>query len=793
MNPGEAERIGLNLDEAAKIVKNFENPTIDEEESLMFRAGNVNTTARDEYDERVRTKKFNPKKPGEKIPSKGTNYSGQLNEAYLDSMRALKVLQEAVSHETGRPIEDHENAYINENAMSSRNKTEEEAYARDYFEPLCKTVADVLEGKEERYRGLLDYILAKHGLERNALMRTKAIARGMTQATADKTDFAGLTALTGEKDVADAEAAAQQMVDDYEDAFDTSELWARINAATGATLRRRYTSGLLSRDMYEQIRDQYQYYIPLKGWAETTAADIYEYAADGYGLSSALMTAYGRKSVADDPLATIMTDAQRTIMEANRNEMKQKLLNLALNHRTSLLSVGKQWYVRQADGSWKEDDTLIIPPDADADTVDALVKQHEADMEALAQQGDAHTRRAKLKLGMNQKSVDETQHLVRVKRNGTTYCIYVCGDPRAARAVNGTLNPDEGKETRTKKAMQDVKNFMSRAFTSWNPEFVVGNLSRDLMFSGTAVLVKEDGEYAKAYTKNVSKILAKAMIPRLLYKWEHGTLSDNVETERLFKEFLMHGGETGFTQLSTVEKTKKQMQRFLKEAQGGASMLPKRAWRGFWNGDDPEWTKAYKGTSPLLVDITRMLSEAGATTDEYGVKEYPKHWYTGDINPAIVEHLLEGYFGGLGKTVNGAGKTLSMLWDEDARELRNVPVARKFLQSADERSEERKINNDYFKYKEEYDKGKIYLRKLTELDEGDGVLGKADRVTRWISTEEGNRFETLEEYFKDIEILQQDAKEAETDSILQSINAVITDRKREMAEKMDSITSASRK
>lgn len=59
----------------------------------MFRAGNVNTTARDVHDERVRTKKFNPKKPGEKIPGKETNYSGQLNEAYLDSMRALKVLQ----------------------------------------------------------------------------------------------------------------------------------------------------------------------------------------------------------------------------------------------------------------------------------------------------------------------------------------------------------------------------------------------------------------------------------------------------------------------------------------------------------------------------------------------------------------------------------------------------------------------------------------------------------------------------------------------------------------------------
>lgn len=92
------------------------------------------------------------------LRSKGTNRAGQFNEAYLDSMRSLKILQEAISHESGREVKDYENAYLVENQMSSRNKIQEETYQRDFFKPLCKVVAEVCKGKKEAYRELLDYL-----------------------------------------------------------------------------------------------------------------------------------------------------------------------------------------------------------------------------------------------------------------------------------------------------------------------------------------------------------------------------------------------------------------------------------------------------------------------------------------------------------------------------------------------------------------------------------------------------------------------------------------------------------
>ena len=157
-----------------------------------------------------------------------------------------------------------------------------------------------------------------------------------------------------------------------------------------------------------------------------------------------------------------------------------------------------------------------------------------------------------------------------------------------------------------------------------------------------------------------------------------------------------------------------------------------------WNENEPEWSKAYRGTNGLLVDASRMLSEANADTDEFGVTTYPQHWYSGDINPAIVEHLLESYSGGLGKTVNGMAKTVSMLWNEDAREMRNVPVVRKFLQSSDEKAEERRFSNEYFKLRTEYEDLQQYYGKLCK-----NAKGNYENISNWLETEEGQRYQML--------------------------------------------------
>ena len=212
----------LNLDDVTKIVKSFENPTIEEEE--LFRPGDF--TPRD---------KAFARREYERMVSSG---SYQFQEAVQDSMLGLKKLYQTILGKGTRieNVSGFENAYLFENRMSSMNGGEQHEYFIRYMQPLLKEIGRIAGANKRKRRELTDYLMAKHGLERNEYMRNEAAANGEET---DR-DFAGLIGLTGEADWQSAEATAQQWVDDYESAVDTTALWQAINDATKATLEEIY-------------------------------------------------------------------------------------------------------------------------------------------------------------------------------------------------------------------------------------------------------------------------------------------------------------------------------------------------------------------------------------------------------------------------------------------------------------------------------------------------------------------------------------------------------------------------
>lgn len=183
----------------------------------------------------------------------------QFTEAMQDSMRGLMEFYRAVEAQSGnrdiKEVSSFENAYVAENAMSSANRAQWEEYDRKLFRPLLEVVVRMSKDAKSKEE-LIDYMMAKHGLERNAYMRQEASNNG----EATDRDFAGLCGLTGEQDWQAAEAKAAQMVASYEQAHsaDITDLWTAVNRATKASLNKVYTSGLLSKDQYEKIRDMYQ-------------------------------------------------------------------------------------------------------------------------------------------------------------------------------------------------------------------------------------------------------------------------------------------------------------------------------------------------------------------------------------------------------------------------------------------------------------------------------------------------------------------------------------------------------
>lgn len=554
------------------------------------------------------------------------NFSRRFYKSYVDSMLALKSYMNSVLEATGDKLSSHEDVYKIENAMTSKNKTHQEAYERDYYNPMIEAGRKLCEAVGMNYDALKMYVVAKHGLERNKYMGERA-ARNDKQvleaqeaverakkAFADnptdnneeaiqaaqaayellyedalieysKRDYSGLTDLTGEEDVAVAERKAQELVDKVEQQPNAmpkvNAFWKKVNAATKATLRTGYESGIMTKEAYEHIAQMYKYYIPLRGWDEAIASDIYTYYGGRFGTGQPLMkTAGGRSSLAEDPLAMIEHMAQRSIIAANRNKMKQAFLNFTLNHPSNLASVSEQWYVKNALDEWERRDA-VIPADATPDEISKLVAEHEQEMQALAEKGEAIKQRNGLKLDKRVLNGEGAEHTIKVWRGGKEYVIYINGNPAVAQAVNGLTNPDVRGSMLpewAKIGLAKLKNFLSAVYTSFSPAFVFTNFTRDQLFASQAVYIKYGLKYKRQATKNAMELFATGALPKLVHKWEHGTLDTSNQTEKLFDEFMRGGGETGFTALRDIEAFKKDIENAIN---GNKENAAKRGWKDF--------------------------------------------------------------------------------------------------------------------------------------------------------------------------------------------------------------------
>lgn len=613
------------LSSAAKIIKDFHNPKLNS--NVLYRSS-IDPTATEVLPD-ARTRYEEETKEPDKIGSvpKTHNFFRRFYKSYVDSMLALKSFTNSVLEATGDKMASHEDTYKAENAMISKNKTDGEVYNRDYYNPLLTAAQQLCEAVGMDYDALNMYMVAKHGLERNEYMGKRAAQNEENVLKAKKSledalaaynedptsenetavqkaqekyskvydkalevhtsrDYSGLTELTGKEDVAEAEYEAQKIVDAVEtpDAMPkVTAFWSKVNAATKQTLKTGYESGIMTKDTYEHILNMYKYYIPLRGWAKPTADDVYTYYNNrSYEGKPLTKTAKGRTSLAEDPMAIIASMAQRSIIEANRNKMKQTFLNFVLNHPTSLATVGEQWYIKNALGEWERSDANI-PTDATPDEISKIIEEHELKMQELAEQGAAIKQRNGLKLDKRVINGEGAEHTIKVWRGGKEYIIYINGNPAVAQAVNGLTNPDtQGSDLPkwAKIGAAQLKNFLSGVYTSFSPAFVLTNFTRDQLFASQAVYIKYGLKYKRQASKNARSLFFSGALPRLVYKWEHGTLDMNDETERYFDEFMRGGGETGFTALRDIESIKKEVEDAIN---GNKANIAKRGWKSFIN------------------------------------------------------------------------------------------------------------------------------------------------------------------------------------------------------------------
>ena len=700
----------LDLDSIAKVVENFENPTTSDEinadNDLMFRDGDDveydKAMARDIYEKRVSRGLF------------------QTQEAIQDSMLGLKEAMDAILKAEGNGktyIEDvagYENSYLGENRLSSVNQAECTAFAQTLFKPMLEEVAKLAKTADERAE-LTDYMMAKHGLERNEVMARRAAEKDarseffaevlaaqqavdndpldqdaidafedVKQRMQDREeelylinrerDYAGLTALTGMDNVLDAETEAQQMVSDYERDHWVDGLWDKVNAVTKATLQKTYESGLINKATYDDISGMYENYIPLRGFDDKTSDEAYAYLTDKHSAFNApIKTAKGRKSKADDPFANMEAMAESAIMQGNRNTLvKQKFLNFALNHPSDLVSVSDLWlWHNDVADEWQPINsgdlrgTERIEEDDSPAEVERKMRDFEYAMQQAAKNDPAHFRKQKDNPAIPYRVVesrDLRQHQVLVKRNGRDIILTINGNPRAAQALNGQTNPDNdvsGAIGAIMRLGETVNRQLSAFYTARNPDFVVSNFVRDMMYANTMVWVKESPNYAWRFHKNVAKV-NPAKMKVLLAKLRNGTLDLNDETEKMFHLFMMNGGETGYANIRDIEQRKNDIKRELKKSNG--QMPIRKAWYLLGERLD-EYNRAVENCARFAAFMTSR--QLGRTIDRsvYDAKEISVNFNKKGSGAKFWKTNGQTGIGNVAAFTSGLGRSFYVFWN----------------------------------------------------------------------------------------------------------------------------------
>jgi hypothetical protein len=567
--------------------------------------------------------------------------------AIQDSMLAIRKAQEAIARHSGLlKVGTFEDAYMAENNSHGKAKNEFEQYDQEYLEPLRKWFNVMMKRLDGSYNNVTNYMIAKHGLERNAHMAFMAALEAEAKKAIDNTqpdakrlraqmvhdayrqykadsrrlindadyeagkydyaqwrrtddairksycsnyesfrydkggvvrDYAGLSSLFLNE--TDFEEKAAELCADIEskNGHETGELWDAVRQATRQILKNSHDAGMMSDETYDYVRGMYEHYIPLRGWNDSAADEVWDYAGGGRGVfNAALKEAHGRQSLADDPVAYIMNMAESGFLVNNRNWVKQHFLTMAMNHPTDLLTVSKAWYVKTKDqfGNevWIPASPNIPADETDPAVIEAALNAFQTKMEQMEQSGDATQQRGSLNIEYPQTKSEEREHEVRVMKDGEEYVIYVNGDPQLAQALNNTramrVREHEGN---FEKACAWLGRKMAAVYTSLSPLFVPSNWARDTTMTLASTAIREDARYNWLLRTKFMRPDVQMRMFGLVKEYQNGKLREKVKSrtatkmEENFWNFMINGGETGFVSTMDVDAFREKIQRDLKD------------------------------------------------------------------------------------------------------------------------------------------------------------------------------------------------------------------------------------
>ena len=578
---------------AAKIIENFENPPIDEKKVIddttndMVRysiQANSQLDKEDEimgkkaaeiYEARVKMgkqmnqsdpKKMPNKKIFDEINRKTENSRAKTAEHAADCYLPMKHLIE-IFNKHGYNIADYNNWYMNVFALAGKNEAEYEKYQAERSKPLQRAAKAAMDSGNISYRELENYLILKHGQERNryfaerdkslgieplkdysgveAVMFEEFCKRTGIEVKTQKESVPQLAEANNNIDILYADGVSefsengrklpifeverrfaewkkvndlQSIIADYEQKIGKDkidDLWAKINYATQFVLDMQKAGGLTSEKMYEKASGMWKYFVPLRGFDVGTAKDEFDYDLNGVVLFTDFKVepTLGRTRRSTSPLVWTEQMAHITIDQKNRNLLNQSLRRLAsisMARRDNILLLSKLY----KDVDAKDEDGRTIkgevkyPPKYTGDTEHDAKAYADwiAEMKAGIENGTIEeVRQDNVNFGKIVPPAAVKQHIVRVYEGGVPTDVIFNTPPAVPRAINGLNHKTAISNHWIYKNLKAGTRMMAQTMTTLNPAFVGKNFSRDYLFANTMLFGREDMSYVVNFNKNITK------------------------------------------------------------------------------------------------------------------------------------------------------------------------------------------------------------------------------------------------------------------------------------------------
>jgi len=405
-----------------------------------------------------------------------------------------------------RPLKATESAYTGEESISGILGNKMRRFEDDRKKPLAENIAESGYSLDE----VDEFLILRHAIERNEKVAIRDSQRDVELNPGSGKLKTGQT-LTNS-------FVKRKMKERYDMDWNSSTgTWsggngrgkklqsvaADVDKIVNETIDGTIEGGLIDKDSAEAIRSAYKYYAPLRG------KDIEDDYAENLIIGSSISTkgkeflrAMGRESAAQSPLGHVLLNAERSMARGTKNkQFGERLVNLIKSNPDAefwrVISPEDPRYMRAFEKKFTyvgNDKDLQgqtfseIPPDTNRkDYIQKIV-----------------LKRDNLSPGFD-------KDLIGVKLDGQQ--VYVeLADKRLRDAI---LGMDSGTADNLIQKFGVVNRFLSMMNTSLNPEFVIGNFSRDVQTAIFNILGEQDMSQGKAKDQKLVAKVIKDVIPSM--------------------------------------------------------------------------------------------------------------------------------------------------------------------------------------------------------------------------------------------------------------------------------------